>query len=56
MAISLNNLALLYFYQDRFDEVEPIYKRSLAIREQALGEEHPDVAESLKNLFGGEAL
>ena len=29
---------------------EPLYKRSLAIREKALGPDHPDVASSLNNL------
>ena len=31
-------------------EAEPLYKRSLAIREKALGPDHPDVANSLNNL------
>ncbi|MEA5544236.1 tetratricopeptide repeat protein, partial [Limnoraphis robusta CCNP1324] len=31
-------------------EVEPLYRRSLAILEKALGSEHPDVARSLNNL------
>jgi tetratricopeptide (TPR) repeat protein len=30
----------------------PLFKRSLAIREKALGPEHPDVAQSLNNLAG----
>ncbi|MCH9826586.1 MAG: tetratricopeptide repeat protein [Gammaproteobacteria bacterium] len=29
---------------------EPVHKRSLAIREKALGPDHPDVAMSLENL------
>ena len=29
--------------------MEPLYKRALAIREKALGPEHPDVAQSLEN-------
>ena len=29
---------------------KPLYKRSLAIREKALGPDHPDVAQSLNNL------
>ncbi|WP_020559052.1 tetratricopeptide repeat protein, partial [Thiofilum flexile] len=28
----------------------PLYERSLAIREQALGKDHPEVATSLNNL------
>ncbi len=49
MAASLNNLAELYRTQGRYAEAEPLYKRSLAIREGALGPEHPDVAQSLEN-------
>ncbi len=36
--------------QGRYAEAEPLYRRALAIREQALGPEHPDVATSLNNL------
>ncbi len=49
MDISLNNLADLYRAQDRYAEAEPLYTRSLAIREKALGPEHPHVAMSLEN-------
>ena len=48
-ATSLNNLAELYRVQGKYVEAEPLYKRSLAIREKALGPEHPNVATSLKN-------
>ncbi len=50
MAQALNNLALLYKQQGRYAEAEPLHKRSLAIREKALGPDHPDVAGSLNNL------
>ena len=33
----------------RDGEAEPLYQRALAIREKALGPEHPDVATSLEN-------
>ena len=33
-----------------FLDAEPFYKRALAIREKALGPDHPDVATSLNNL------
>ena len=49
LATSLNNLALLYKAQGRYAEAEPLYQRALAIREKALGPEHPDVATSLEN-------
>ncbi len=32
-----------------YAEAQPLYKRVLAIREKALGPEHPDVAQSLEN-------
>ena len=50
VALSLNNLALLYFKQGRYNEVEPLYQKALAMRRQLLGNEHPDVALSLNNL------
>ena len=50
MATALNNLAVLYRDQGRYAEAEPLFRRSLAISETALGREHPDVAQSLNNL------
>ncbi len=44
------HLALLYEVQGRYAEAEPFYERALAIREKALGEEHPHVAQTLNNL------
>ena len=49
---SLNNLAELYHDQGRYADAEPLYQRSLAISEKALGPDHPDVATSLNNLAG----
>ena len=49
MAASLGGVAALYQAQGRYAEAEPLYQRSLAIREKALGPEHPDVATSLEN-------
>ncbi len=48
-SLSLNNLAELYRAQGRYTDAEPLYNRSLAIWEMALGPEHPDVATSLEN-------
>ncbi len=41
-----------YYIDDRgrYREAAPLYERSLQIREQMLGAEHPDVAQSLNNL------
>ncbi len=43
------NLALLYSAQGKYAEAEPLHERALAIREKALGPEHPNVAKSLEN-------
>ena len=48
----MNNLAGLYDTQGQYAQAEPLYQRSLAIREKALGPDHPDVAQSLNNLAG----
>jgi len=50
VATSLSNLAALHDSQDQYAKAEPLYNRALAIREKALGPEHPDVATSLNNL------
>ena len=50
LAHSLNNLALLYQAQGRYADAEPLYRRSLAIYEKALGPERPEVALGLNNL------
>jgi tetratricopeptide (TPR) repeat protein len=50
VATSLNNLAALYDTQGDYAKAEPLYKRSLAIREKALGPDHPNVATSLENM------
>ena len=41
---------MLYRNQGRYEQAEPLYQRALAIREKALGPDHPDVATSLNNL------
>jgi CHAT domain-containing protein/Tfp pilus assembly protein PilF len=53
-AISLNDLALLYLTQGRYREAEPLFQRSLKIRENQLGPDHLKVAngtESLASLY-----
>ena len=46
----LNETALALYYAGNYREAEPLYKRSLAIREKALGKDHPHVAASLNGL------
>ena len=46
----LNRRAIQLYIQGRYADAEPLYKRSLAIREKALGPDHLDVAQSLDNL------
>jgi tetratricopeptide (TPR) repeat protein len=49
-AARLLNQAGLYLYErGRFAEAEPLFRRALAIKEKALGPEHPDVARVLEN-------
>ena len=66
IAMWINDLASLYTSQGRYAEAEPLYQRtvnnltsctetklatrSLTIRENALGPNHPEVAQSLNNL------
>lgn len=49
-ASCLNNIAILYVSQSRYDEAEPLFRRSLEIREKQLGSYHPDTGTSLGNL------
>ena len=50
VALSLNNLAELYRAMGRYAEAEPLYRRSLEVREKRLGPDHPHVATSLNDL------
>jgi len=43
---------MVYSQTGQYDKAEPLYLRSLAIREEKLGKDHPDVAISLNNLAG----
>jgi tetratricopeptide (TPR) repeat protein len=43
---------LLYEAQGRYEEVEPLYVRALAIAEEQLGATHPSIGTSLNNLAG----
>ena len=50
IALSLNNLASLYFAQGRHADAEQQFKRSIGILEKERGPDHPNVATSLNNL------
>jgi tetratricopeptide (TPR) repeat protein len=50
VAVSLNNLALLYDKQGRYKEAEPLFLQSLQIKQKLLGQEHPVISSSLNNL------
>ena len=49
---ALHELADLYKAQGKYEQAEPLYQRSLAIKEKALGKDHPSVATTLNNLAG----
>ncbi|MEH2024527.1 tetratricopeptide repeat protein, partial [Nostoc sp.] len=42
----------LYESTGRYSEAEPLYQQALALRKRLLGDNHPDVANSLNNLAG----
>jgi tetratricopeptide (TPR) repeat protein len=50
VATSLNNLALLYESQGRYDQAEPLYLQALNICERRLGLDHPHTVTVRKNL------
>lgn len=50
MAVSLNNLVLLYYAQGRYADAEPLYKRAVKIVEEKLGPHHPNTVLFIKNL------
>ncbi|MDP8079059.1 tetratricopeptide repeat protein [Phocoenobacter skyensis] len=49
-AVAQSGLAGVFYEQGKYAKAEPVYKRSLAITEKALGENHPSVAATLNNL------
>jgi len=49
----LNNFGMYYNEQARYKEAEPLLRRALAIWEESLGPEHPNVATALCNCLNG---
>ncbi len=43
-------LARTYYYQSKNEQAESLFQQALSIRTQALGPEHPCIAESLNDL------
>jgi tetratricopeptide (TPR) repeat protein len=50
VAQALHSRGLAAWREGKYSEAEGLYKRALAIREQALGTSHPDVARTLDNM------
>ena len=50
---TVNNLALLYNHQERYDDAEPLYLETLEIRKRLLGDDHPDTLISMSALAKG---
>jgi tetratricopeptide (TPR) repeat protein len=44
----LQNMALLYARQGRFEQAEPLFRQALEINEQMLDADHPDTAATLE--------
>ncbi len=49
-AASLNNLALLYYDQNNYEEAAILMQRALSIWDAKLGANHPYALQALKNL------
>ncbi|CAN0320728.1 unnamed protein product, partial [Ectocarpus sp. 6 AP-2014] len=52
VATTLNDRAGLLESQGKYEEAEPLYRRSLAIDETVYGPYHPSVARDLNNWAG----
>jgi Flp pilus assembly protein TadD len=46
----MNNLALLYKSQGKYDAAEPLYLECLGKRKATLGADHPSTLRSMNNL------
>ena len=54
----MNNLASLLKSQGKYEEAEPVYRQTLALREKALGKEHimPTINDILEDIKTAQAL
>lgn len=52
VALSINNLALLYDSLGDCQKEEPLLRRAISIYEKAFGPDHPELITSLNNLGG----
>jgi len=50
VALGLNNLAIVYSRQKKYEVAEPLFQQALSIREKALGLDHVVSLSSLANL------
>ena len=50
MANTLDNLANVYLRQGKYEQAEPLYQRSLSIKEKNLGPDHPSLTFTLNPL------
>lgn len=46
----LNNLAMSYYSEGKYDIAEPLYLKALEIKKKKLGDKHPEFANTLNNL------
>jgi tetratricopeptide (TPR) repeat protein len=49
LADSLSTLAQIYFQQSKYEQCLPVLDRSVRIKQQALGEDHPDMADCYRD-------
>ena len=47
---AMNNLALLYLYQGKYAQAEPLFHKLLEVAHRVMGEEHPDALTYTNNL------
>ena len=48
LSSSLDRLAMIYRYRDKYEQAEPLYQRALTIDEHELGPVHPSTVRTRK--------